>query len=84
MENEHAWACVTFVSCGPDEAPLPLPAGPMLAAQGTRLSRTLETLSFLVARRLLERQGGSLTSMVTAAGHGVLRLALPVPSCPAP
>ena len=41
-------------------------------------------LGFLVARRLLERQGGGLTSMVTASGHGVLRVTIPLPACPTP
>jgi hypothetical protein len=83
-EAGRAWACVTFVHGPEGEETGPLPAGHVLEMQGTRLSRTLESLGFLVARRLLERQGGGLTSMVTASGHGVLRVTIPLPACPTP
>jgi CheY-like chemotaxis protein len=78
-EAGQGWACLTFMIGRGAEGAGPLPERPMLEPQGTRLSRTLETLGYLVARRLLERQGGCLTSMVTASGHGVLRVALPLP-----
>jgi FixJ family two-component response regulator len=76
-EGGHGWACITLVS---GEGAGPLPGGHLLGAQSTRMSRTLETLGFLVARRLVERQGGCLTSMITASGHAVVRLALPLPA----
>lgn len=83
-EAGRAWACVTLVHGPEGEEAGPLPAGHVLEMQGTRLSRTLESLGFLVARRLLERQGGGLTSMVTASGHGVLRVTMPLPPSPTP
>lgn len=73
-------ACVTFVVVPPGAAPPPLPRRPLLQAQGTSLSRTMESLGYLVARRLLERQGGHLSSCVTGSGHGMLRLVLPQPA----
>lgn len=72
------WACVTLV-IGPAGSPAPQPPPlPVLEAQGTRLSRTLESLGYLVARRLLERQGGHLSSCVLGPGQAVLRVALPL------
>lgn len=82
LERGRSWACITLVAGpGGTEAPT-LPTAPVLEAQGTSLSRTLESLPFLVARHVLEQQGGRLTSMVTPSGHGVLRLALPLAGSP--
>ncbi|HEV7455718.1 MAG TPA: response regulator [Roseococcus sp.] len=71
------WACVTFVVIPAGATPPALPPLPVLPAQGSSLSRNMESLGYLVARRLLERQGGHLSSCVTGLGHGMLRLALP-------
>jgi FixJ family two-component response regulator len=83
-QGGRAWACITLVHGRGGDAADAIPPGHSLEAQGTRLSRTLETLGFLVARRLLERQGGRLTSMITPSGQAVLRLALPLPPTASP
>lgn len=80
----RGWACITLVHGRGGDAADAIPPDHSLEAQGTRLSRTLETLGYLVARRLLERQGGSLTSIITPSGQAVLRLALPLPPATSP
>lgn len=76
QDHQQNWVCVTLIA-GVDEACAPIPETHTLEAQGTRMSRTLESLGFVVARRLAERQGGRMTSWIAPSRHGVLRLAFP-------
>jgi len=76
QDPQRAWVCVTLVA-GMDDACAAIPEIHALEAQGTRMSRTIESLGFLVASRLAERQGGRLTSWIAPTRHGVLRLAFP-------
>ncbi len=76
LEDSRRWITVTILVADADERPI-VPEGRLFPRGDGSLTRTHETLDFVIARRLLQRVGGTVTSWNEPGRAVALRIALP-------